>query len=317
MFFKEIISVRKGVIAISSLVVVISTVLFVASEVSAQAAYSESETYEAGVRIAPLPKYLEFAGEKVPIELPYVREAIEREVLTTSCMHTSTTIALRNTTRYFPIIEPILKKNNIPDDFKYLCVAESGLNPNAQSPARACGLWQFIASAAKEYGVETGENVDLRYNIEVATQAACDYFNKAYKRFGSWTLVAASYNAGQAGVARRLETQGVNDYWDLFLPEETMRYVPRIVSIKLIFPQPEKYGFHLKESDYFPAFKNYTKVSVAEQNIDWSKFAASHNTNYRQLRILNPWIRSYSYANKTNKAYVVKIPNDNFTNLGY
>ncbi len=282
-----------------------------------ESAPAQGASTESGVRIPALPSTLEFAGEKVPIELPYVREAIEREMITTSCMHTNTTIALRNTTRYFPIIEPILKRNKIPEDFKYLCVAESGLNPNAQSPARACGLWQFVASAAKEYRVETGDNVDLRYNIEVATQAACDYFNKAYERFGSWSLVAAAYNAGQSGVARRLETQKVENYWDLFLPEETMRYLPRILSFKIIIPEPDKYGFHLTKSDYLPTFKNYKEVDIAERNIDWSEFAARHKTNYRQLRILNPWIRSYSYTNNTGKSYKIKIPNENFTKLGY
>ncbi len=277
----------------------------------------EAERSEQGVKIAQLPQELYFAGERVPLEYPYVREAIEREVLTTSCMHTSTALALRNTTRYFPIIEPILEANNIPDDFKYLCVAESGLNPNAMSPAKACGLWQFLASAAKEYGVETGENVDLRYNIEVATQAACDYLNSAYEKFGSWSLVAASYNAGRSGVARRLDVQQVEGYWDLFLPEETMRYLPRILSFKIIIPRANEYGFNLNKEDYLPTFENYTVVEVSEHNIEWSDLAARHNTNYRQLRILNPWIRSYSYANKTGKSYRVKVPTPEFKSLGY
>ncbi len=270
-----------------------------------------------GVKIAELPRTLEFAGEKVPLELAYVREAVEREMITTSCMHTSTTIALRNTTRYFPIIEPILKENNIPEDFKYLCIAESGLNPNAQSPAQACGLWQFVKSAAKDYGIETGDNVDLRYNIEEATRAACRYFKSAYERFGSWALVAASYNAGIAGVSRRLEIQQVSNYWDLFLPEETMRYVPRILSFKIIFAEPEKYGFMLEKSNYLPTFKNYIEVQISSQDIEWSKFAAQHHTDYRQLRILNPWIRSYEYANKTGKNYTVKVPTAQFKELGY
>ncbi len=269
------------------------------------------------VRIRPLPMDLTFAGESIPMDYPYVREAIDREVLTTSCMHTSTTRALRNSSRYFPIIEPILKENGIPEDFKYLCVAESGLNPNAISSAKAAGLWQFMTSAAKTYGVETGANVDLRYNIEIATRAACRYLKEAYKRFGSWTLAAASYNVGQAGVSRRMETQGVDNYWDLFLPEETMRYVPRILSFKILMSDPAKYGFELNEQDYYPAFENYTEVGVSDVQIEWSEFAKKHGTNYRQLRILNPWIRSYSYSNKTGKEYTVKVPNENFKELGY
>ncbi|MFI3292029.1 MAG: lytic transglycosylase domain-containing protein [Rikenellaceae bacterium] len=329
MFFKEVkrakLRIAVALVALSATSIIYSVASGVEANsqagmepmLSADDNYMQITPSEVGVRIAPLPKELDFAGEKVPIELPYVREAIEREMLTTSCMHTSTTLSLRRTTRYFPIIEPILKKNNIPEDFKYLCVTESGLNPNAVSPAKACGLWQFVASAAKDYGVETGDNVDLRYNIEIATQAACDYLNEAYKRFGSWTLAAASYNAGQAGVSRRMKTQGVDDYWDLYLPEETMRYVPRILSFKLMIPEPEKYGFLLKKSDYFPTFENYTEVQIAEKNIDWCEFATRHNTNYRQLRILNPWIRSYSYANATGKSYTVKVPNADFKKLGY
>ncbi len=278
---------------------------------------NEDATKQQGVKILPLPDELYFAGERVPLEYPYVREAIEREVLTTSCMHTSTTLALRNTTRYFPIIEPILEANNIPDDFKYLCIAESGLNPNAMSPAKACGLWQFLASAAKEYGVETGDNVDLRYNIEVATQAACDYFNSAYEKFGSWSLVAASYNAGRSGVARRLDVQKVEGYWDLFLPEETMRYLPRILSFKIIVPRAKDYGFNLNKEDYFPTFEHYNVVEVSDVDIEWSDFAARYSTNYRQLRILNPWIRSYSYSNKAGKSYRVKVPTSEFKSLGY
>ncbi len=279
--------------------------------------FAEHQDTRASIQIAPLPAELYFAGERVPLEYPYVREAIEREVLTTSCMHTSTTLALRNTTRYFPIIEPILKRYNIPEDFKYLCVAESGLNPNAVSVAKACGLWQFVSSAAKDYGVETGDNVDLRYNIEVATQAACLYFLDAYQRFGSWTLAAASYNAGRTGVARRLEMQGVDSYWNMFLPEETMRYVPRILSFKIIIPNATEYGFELQEGDYFPTFENFHEIEIAEHNINWSEFASLHGTDYRQLRILNPWIRSYEYANKTGKSYRVKVPNERFKILGY
>ncbi len=279
--------------------------------------YRETTTAKARVEIADLPATIEFAGEKVPINLPYVREAIDREVLTTSCMHTSTMLMLRNVSRYFPVIEPILKKNGVPDDFKYLCMAESGLNPNAHSYAKAAGLWQFISSAAKEYGLETGENTDLRYHVEKSTEAACKYLKNAYAKFGSWTLAAASYNAGQAGVSRRMQTQGVDNYWDLFLPEETMRYVPRIISMKVLVADPEKLGFHLDEDDKFKPYTNYKVVKINSRNIDWSKVAAQYGTNYRQLRLLNPWIRSYTYSNGAGTSYEVKIPLANFTTLGY
>lgn len=268
------------------------------------------------VFIPNLPKELTFAGEKVPVQYAEVREALEREITVTMFMHSRTLRTLRLTTRYFPVIEPIMKKYGIPEDFKYLCMAESGLDPNTVSPAGASGLWQIMPSAAKDYGVETGSNVDLRFNVEIATEAACKYLHNAYKRYGNWTMAAASYNAGLAGVSRRIDIQGVKSYYDLFLPEETMRYVYRILSFKLLTENPQKYGYHLRRKDYFPAFENYKKVTISEQNIDWSAFAAKHGTNYKTLRILNPWIRSYEYANKGGTAYTVMVPTEGFRENG-
>ncbi len=286
--------------------------------ISGSAPVSEETLPEcAPIFIPDLPSKLSFAGEEVPLQYAEVREALEREISVTMYMHSRTMITLRNTTRYFPMIEPILKKYGIPEDFKYLCMAESGLNPNAQSTANACGLWQFISSAAREYGVETGENVDLRYNIEVATEAACKYLKASYAKYGSWTLAAASYNAGVGGVSRRLETQGVASYYDMFLPEETMRYVFRILSFKVLTENPEKYGFHIRKSDYYPTYSNYKTVQVNDASIEWSKFALAQGTNYKVLRILNPWIRSYTYENKTQKSYTVKIPTENFREEGF
>lgn len=268
------------------------------------------------VFVPDLPKELTFAGEKVPVQYAEVREALEREMTVTMFMHSRTLRTLRLTTRYFPVIEPIMKKYGIPEDFKYLCMAESGMDPNTVSGVGASGLWQIMPSAAKDYGVETGSNVDLRFNVEIATEAACKYLRDAYKRYGSWTLAAASYNAGQAGVSRRMDIQGVKSYYDLFLPEETMRYVYRILSFKLLTENPQKYGYHLRLKDYFPAFENYKKITISEQNINWSAFAAKHGTNYKTLRILNPWIRSYEYANKGGTTYTVMVPTEGFRENG-
>ena len=276
-----------------------------------------TELHAQGVYITDLPETINFAGEEVPIEFPYVREAIEREMLTTMCMHTSTMLTFRRMTRFFPMIEKILKENGIPDDFKYLAMAESGLNVEAMSPAKASGLWQFMTSAAKTYKLETGDNVDMRYNVEMAARAACRYFKHAYSIYGNWSLVAASYNVGIAGVTRRKDIQGVTTYWDLFLPEETMRYLPRIVAFKIVAANPSKYGFNLKESDYLQPFENYIEVKINDLDIKWSDFAKKYNTDYRQLRTLNPWIRSYSYHNKTRKTYTVKVPNEKFKKMGY
>ncbi|WP_298064449.1 lytic transglycosylase domain-containing protein [uncultured Rikenella sp.] len=268
------------------------------------------------VFVPDLPREMTFAGERVPLEYSEVREALEREMTVTMFMHSRTLRTLRMTTRYFPVIEPILKKYGIPADFKYLCMAESGLDPNTVSPAGAAGLWQLMSSAAKDHGVETGSNVDLRFHVEIATEAACKYLRKAYQRYGSWTMAAASYNAGLAGVSKRIGIQGVDSYYDLFLPEETMRYVYRILSCKLLVENPQQYGFRLRKRDYLPAFENYRKITVSGQNIDWSALAARHGTNYKMLRILNPWIRSYEYANKAGTTYTVLIPTEGFRENG-
>ncbi len=269
------------------------------------------------ITIKALSKQLDFAGEDVPLDCGYVREAIEREMLTTSCMHTSTMLALRRATRYFPVIEPILKEHGLPDDFKYLAVAESGLNENAVSPAKAAGLWQFLSSAAKEYDLEVNNTVDERYHLEKATHAACEYLNKAYEQFGSWSLAAAAYNAGRRGVERRLEVQGVGEYWNLFLPEETMRYVPRILSFKILMNDTKLYGFEIPKSSQFQPFENYDIVKVNSRNIVWSDLAAEHGTTYRELRILNPWIRDYEHRNVSRKEYEVKMPNKKLRKFGY
>ncbi len=274
-------------------------------------------TSSSSVKIYEMPKKMSFAGEEVPVHLPYVREAIEREVLTTTCMHTTTMLTLRAMSRYFPVIEPILAEYGVPDDFKYLAMAESGLNPNAVSPAKAAGLWQFVNSAATDHGLETGDNTDMRFHVEQSTHAACRYLLSAYELFGSWTLAAASYNAGRSGVLRRLTIQEVENYWDLFLPEETMRYVPRMIALKLVSLDPAAYNFYLREKDKLQPFKNYKVIEVNSPNIDWSKIAAEHNTTYRQLRILNPWIRSYEYKNIGGTTYEVMIPIGRFKELGY
>ncbi len=278
---------------------------------------SNQNAQTADVFIVRLPSELDFAGERVPLEFPDVREALEREMSVTMYMHSRSLQTFRAMSRYFPVIEPILKKYGVPDDFKYLAMAESGLNPNAISSAKAAGLWQFMVSAAKDFNIETGDNIDMRYHVEQATEAAAKYLLAAYKRYGSWTMAAASYNLGLAGVSRRASAQGVSEYYDLYLPEETMRYVYRILSMKIIGSNLEQYGFVLRGSDFLKPFENYTEVKVSDQNINWNTFAANNGTNYKILRLLNPWIRSYEYANKSGKTYTVHVPNADFRIKGY
>ena len=268
----------------------------------------------APVTIPPMPAHLDFAGERVPLEYYDTRESLIREVSVSCYMHSRTLLTLLATTRYFPIIEPILKKHGVPDDFKYLCMAESGLNPNVRSTAGAAGLWQFMEAAGKEYGLFIGANrlVDERYHIEKSTEAACKYILDAKRRLGSWTLAAAAYNAGVGGVQTRMQTQGVTDYYDLFLPEETMRYVFRILSFKLITPDPRRYGFTMAREDYYRPLDDYYEIEVSDATIDWSAVARSQGTNYKMLRELNHWIRDYTYNNTGRRTFKVKVPNEGF-----
>lgn len=280
--------------------------------ISHPAAIKDAITETAIIKLPVIPENLDFAGEKVPLEYFDVCEALQKELLVTSYTHSRTYQTLLNQKRYLPLIKSILKKYGVPEDFIYLCMTESGLNPEAMSGAGAAGLWQFMPKTAKEYGMITGSQVDDRYNVEMATEAACKYFLDAYKRFGSWTLTAAAYNAGSGGVNRRLNIQGTDNYYDTYLPQETMRYVYRILSFKMICSDPEAYGYKFNESDYFKPLDDFKTIEVSGTNIDWSKVAQNNGTNYRILRLFNPWIRDYFYDNKDNREFKVKIPVNGF-----
>ncbi len=253
-----------------------------------------------------VPAKASFAGEEAPLDLYYVREAFEREILAGTFMHSTSIMVFKRANRWFPVIEPILKKNGIPDDFKFLAVAESNLI-NAVSPAGAEGYWQFIKPTGQKYGLEINEKVDERYNMEKATQAACDYFNEGYQKFKSWTLVAASYNRGIDGLQRALENQGTSNYYDLFLNDETSRYVFRIMAIREIYNHPVKYGFMLREQDFYPQIPARL-VTVDSSIRNLPAFARAMSVNYRILREMNPWIRDYTLPNPSKKFYTFKIP---------
>lgn len=262
----------------------------------------------AQVEVPPLPARLDFAGEPVPMQNQDTRESLMREMLTTLYMHSRTLQTILASERYFAVIEPILAKYGVPDDFKYLCMAESGLNPEARSGAGAGGLWQLMPAYAKSAGLLVGDEVDERYHIEKSTEAACRYLIDAKRRLGSWTLAAAAFNAGVAGVSRRLEKQGVESYYDLFLPNETLRYVFRVLSFKLLMSDPAAYGYKIDKKEYYPLLPAYEEVTVDDPEIDWAAFAREHGTHYKQIRQLNPWIRDYDHANKAGRSYTVKIP---------
>ncbi|MFZ4521434.1 MAG: lytic transglycosylase domain-containing protein [Bacteroidales bacterium] len=260
------------------------------------------------VVVPEAPAKAAFAGEAVPLDQYYIREAFEREILANTFMHSTSIMMFKRAGRWFPVIEPILKKNGIPDDFKFLAVAESNL-VNVVSPAGAEGYWQFIKPTGQKYGLEINDKVDERYNMEKATQAACDYFRDAYSRFNSWTLVAASYNRGLEGLRKALDNQNVNNYYDLYLNDETSRYIFRIMALREVYNHPVQYGFYLRERDFYPQIP-VRLVSVDSAIASLPKFARSMSVTYRVLRELNPWIRNYSLPNASRKSYIFKIPED-------
>ena len=259
-----------------------------------------------------IPEQVDFAGEKTPLDRFYVRESLEREIFINTYMHASTILMFKRANRWFPVIEPILKKNAIPDDFKFLAIAESNLL-NTVSSSGAEGFWQFLKPTAQNYGLEITEEVDERYNVEKATEAACKYFQEAYARFNSWTLVAASFNRGLEGVERAIEKQKVNSYYDLYLVDETARYVYRIMAMKEIYNHPARYGYFLRESEFYPPVPVYSLVIDSAIN-DLPAFAFKLKVNYRVLRDFNPWIRRYNLPNKSGKKYIIYLPKEGATN---
>lgn len=263
---------------------------------------------EAELKVKPvkIPQELHFATEKVPIDMYYVRESLDRELTINTYWHSSTLLNMKKAGRFFPIIEPILEKNNIPDDFKYVAVIESGLS-NAISPDGATGFWQFMEGTARDYGLEINREVDERYNLIKSTEAACEYFQNAYEDYGSWTLAAASFNAGKRGVNRQIERQKVDDYYDLLMSEETERYIFRILAVKTIFENPEDYHFDISANDLYKPIRIKT-VEVDTVVESWADFAFQFGINYRILKEFNPWLRQAYLKNKSRKTYLISIP---------
>lgn len=253
---------------------------------------------------------MDFAGEEVPTFMADVQERLDKEMITNMNYHTNTTLVIKRANKVFPIIEPILKKYGVPDDFKYLAVIESSL-VNAVSPAGARGVWQFMPATAKEKGMEVSDEVDERYHLEKSTEAACKYLVSAKEKFGSWTLAAASYNGGMNGISRKMEEQEVMDYYDLLLTEETSRYVFRILALKEIMSKSEKYGFSIPNEALY--YNIPTKKIVIDSSItDLAKFAKTQGVNYKILKIHNPWLRDKKLTVTTGKKYEIEIPTSGY-----
>lgn len=266
------------------------------------------DQYPQGYRIVSphMPGYMEFAGEKVPLENFEVYERIERELIVNTYFHSATILAIKRVNRWFPVIEPILKKNNIPDDFKYLCVAESNLE-NVISPAGAVGFWQIMKDAGKKYNLEINSLIDERYNVEKSTQAACDYLNDSYKLYGTWTLTAASYNMGTNGIDEQIKKQKAKNYYNLVLGMETDRFLPRIISLKYIMQNWEAYGFDIKDDELYQPFKTYNVVLDSSVS-SFADYAASYGINYKTLKLFNPWLRDNYLSNPNKTVYTIKLP---------
>lgn len=256
-----------------------------------------------------LPVKADFAGEKVPLDDILVRESFDREILAFTFMHSTTQQMFKRANRYFPVIEPILMRYHVPDDFKFLAIAESNLG-DVTSLAGAEGVWQFMTTTGRKYGLEVNAEIDERYNLVKATEAACKYLIEAHDTFGDWTLAAASYNRGISGMVRVLRSQKVKSYYDLYLNEETARYIFRILAAKEIYENPTKYGFYLKETDFYPPVKTYTLV-VDTTISDLPGFALDRGITYRIIREFNPWIHGYSLPNKSRRTYILTLPEKN------
>jgi len=260
-----------------------------------------------------LPEQMQFAGEQVPLQLQDVSEKIDRELHVNTYWQSNTLLYLKRSNQWFPVIEPILAEHNIPEDFKYLALIESGLT-QIVSPAGATGFWQFMKSTGKEYQLEISSEVDERYHIEKATHAACQYLQEAYDKYGSWTLAAASYNMGMNGLDKQLSRQEVDNYYDLLLSEETSRYVFRILAAKEILNHPQHYGFTYRQKDLWQPYRTKT-VTVDSSVENWAKFAKEQGINYKVLKALNPWLRQRELHNTSGKVYEVKVPVDEDLNL--
>jgi hypothetical protein len=255
-----------------------------------------------------VPPAMEFAGERIDLTRSDLRERMDREILTFTYSHINTQLMLKRANRLFPVIEPILRSQGLPDDIKYLMIIESNGDIYARSPVGAAGLWQFMPATGKEYGLEVNNAIDERYNIEKATRAACRYLKKSYAQYGDWLTVAASYNTGNNNINKRAVAQGEKKGTDLSLLPETSRYMFRMLTAKLIFSDPARYGFLLKSSDLYPPIAMSDTLEVDDALINFTEIAKKNGLNYMQLRDANPWIRSTSTKNPGRKKYRIYIP---------
>ncbi|MCW5517063.1 lytic transglycosylase domain-containing protein [Muriicola sp. Z0-33] len=314
----------KNILMLLGVMVVISTLIFAAQQSNPFTkvelpSVNETESdknvaNEYRISAIDIPEDLNFAGESVPQNDPEIMERVDREFLVNTYWQSNALLLMKRAHKYFPIIEPILAKNGIPDDFKYLAVAESGLQ-NVVSHAGATGFWQIMKGTGREYGLEINANVDERYHLEKSTQVACNYLNKWKDKYGSWTLTAAAYNAGPGAINKYMGIQQVEDYYDLLLGQETGRYVFRIMAIKEILSNPDKYGFEIHKEDMYSSVPTF-QVEVDEPVSSFANFAQEYEINYKILKRHNPWLREPHLNNASKKKYTIEIPNKGYYKVG-
>lgn len=303
-----------GALTVIAILFIVSNLFFTHSPTSANAEGKIPADIQEYRIISPkIPDTLYLFGERIPLENFEVYERVDREVLVNAYWHSATILAIKRAARWFPVIEPILKENNIPDDFKYLAVAESNLD-NVVSPAGATGYWQFIKSAAAKYGLFVNDEVDERYDVEKSTVAACKYLYTAYQQFGNWTMAASSYNAGTNGIEKWSGIQKAANYWNLVLNTETSRYVARIIALKLIMENPSYYRYDLREEDLYKPLK-YREVEINTSINNFADYAVSLGINYKTLKLYNPWLRDTSLKNKEKRTYKIKVPEEGSINI--
>lgn len=295
----------RFVVPVSILINVVLVIMILSSAVPDDK--DKNEKREIRYESVYMPKKVSFAGEPMPLDQYYVKEALDRELLSNAYFHSQTIRFIKMAPRYFSVIEPILKKNGVPDDFKYLALAESNFDPRAVSPARAVGFWQLLQGTAKDYGLEIDDEVDERYHIEKATDVACAYIKDAYQKFGKWTMVAAAYNRGMAGVQREVDRQQEEDYYDLLITTETARYVYRIVALKLILENPEKYNFYIPDEEKYPIIPT-REVEITGSVANFAEYAEQQGVSYKLFKDFNPWLRDTKLTYSGKKRYWVKIP---------
>ncbi len=306
---------KRSIITIIAITAICITGIIILSSYSENDVTTQHFPENIHYRITPvdIPETIYFAGEKVPVDNFDIYESLDREMLINTYWQSQTLLFIKRANRYFPVIEPILKKEGVPDDFKYLAVAESGLM-NVVSPSNAAGFWQFLKGTAQDYKLEVNSEVDERYNLEKSTAAAAQFLKKSYEKYGNWTMAAASYNVGRKNLSKQIARQKSDDYYNLILGEETARYVYRLIAIKLILESPEKYGFYVSETEKYQPIPHKT-VTVDTAITNMPDFAHKIGVNYKVLKLLNPWLRDDKLTNKNHKTYQIKIASDKFREI--